>query len=134
MSQSLSCTESIKKVICENYSHYKGRARRSEFWYWQLFNLIMNIIFFILAYVISTQISFVLIPIFIIISLKILFPTFTIMVRRLHDTGKSGWFLILFFIPIVGWIILIIMFCQDSDATNEYGPSPKAISTDFMAI
>ena len=132
MIQSLSCCESIKKVICENYSDYKGRARRSEFWYWQLFNLIMNIIFFILAYVISTQISFVLIPIFIIISLIFLFPTFTIMVRRLHDTGRSGWFLLLLLIPIIGWIILIIWFCQDSDYKNEYDPSPKVVSSGYI--
>ena len=132
MIQSLGCCESIKKVICENYSHYKGRARRSEFWYWQLFNLIMNIIFFILAYVISTQISFVLIPIFIIISLIFLFPTFTIMIRRLHDTGRSGWFLLLLLIPIIGWIILTIWFCQDSDYKNEYGPSPKVVSSGYI--
>ena len=132
MIQSLSCCESIKKVICENYSDYNGRARRSEFWYWQLFNLIMNIIFFILAYVISTQISFVLIPIFIIISLIFLFPTLTIMVRRLHDTGRSGWFLLLLLIPIIGWIILTIWFCQDSDYQNEYGPSPKVVSSGYI--
>ena len=134
MSQSLSCTESIKKVFIENYCNFNGRARRSEFWYWYLFTLIIEITLSILLQVLPKNLSLVFMIIFTILNLAILSPTVGVQIRRLHDTGKSGWFLILFFIPIVGWIILIIMFCQDSDATNEYGPSPKAISTDFMAI
>ena len=133
MSQSLSFTESIKKVLIENYCNFNGRARRSEFWYWYLLTLIIDIICTILIQALP-KLNTVFSIIFAVINLAILLPTIGVQVRRLHDTGRSGWFLLLILLPIIGLIILIIWFCQDSDASNEYGPSPKAASTDFMAV
>ena len=59
-------------------------------------------------------------------SLALLLPSLAVAIRRLHDTSRSGWWILLGLIPIVGWIILIVFYCQDSHGDNEHGPSPKA--------
>ncbi len=59
-------------------------------------------------------------------SLALLLPSIAVAIRRLHDTSRSGWWILLVLIPIVGWIILIVFYCQDSHGDNQYGPSPKA--------
>ena len=60
-------------------------------------------------------------------SIALLLPALAVAVRRLHDIGKSGWWLLLAFIPIVGWIILIIFYCKEGDhARNAWGENPKA--------
>ena len=70
--------------------------------------------------------------ILIIFDLGFLLPTIGVQIRRLHDSGRSGLYLLLMFIPIIGWIILIILLCQDSDDTNKYGPSPKDYSAHLL--
>ena len=111
------CVDSFVGAIktCFNkYATFEGRANRSEYWYWYLFNLLTCFI--------------VWIPVLgWLISLAILVPTLAVGVRRLHDTGRSGWNLLFGLIPLVGWIIVIIFLVQKSDdAANEYGPNPNA--------
>lgn len=58
-------------------------------------------------------------------SLAVLLPSLGVLVRRLHDTGRSGWWFLLAFIPVIGTIILLVFMCQDSKEDNQYGPNPK---------
>ncbi len=107
-SQEIGFGDAIK--ICFNkFAEFEGRARRSEFWWWYLFTVLVGWIPYIgwLA------------------SLVFLIPSLAVGARRLHDTGRSGWLQFLMLVPCIGSIILIIWWCEDSKGDNEYGPSPK---------
>ena len=113
-------SEAIQHVF-NNYANFDGRARRSEYWYFTLFNIIINSILGALAQRFSA--FGILASLY---SLAVLIPGIAVCTRRLHDTNRSGWFQLLVLIPLVGSIILIIWLAQDSQTgTNQYGPSPK---------
>ena len=100
--------------VLKNYATFSGRARRSEYWYFALFNVIIA---FVLAFVGLLMGTTVLSNIY---SLAILVPSIAVGVRRMHDVGKSGWFLL---IPIYN----LILACTDGvKGENEYGADPKA--------
>jgi uncharacterized membrane protein YhaH (DUF805 family) len=103
------------KVMKENYSNFSGRARRKEYWMFVLFNVI-----------ISTILSMIEPTVYLIYVLAILVPSIAVGVRRLHDVGKSGWFMFIALVPIIGGIWLLILACTDGDSgDNEYGSNPK---------
>jgi len=124
------------KVMKQSFD-YKGRARRKEFWMFILFNTIfvlitMSLILF-LRYIMNdfdskdglVELLRSFIGIYI---LAILIPSLALTVRRLHDVGKSGWMILVSFIPIIGEIwLLILMFTESNSNTNEYGVNPKEI-------
>ena len=119
----MSFTDAIKSVFSQ-YAGFSGRARRSEYWYFTLFNFIISTVFSLLG----QKIGFFSI-IGGLFSLAVLIPGLAVAVRRLHDIGKSGWFLLFILIPLVGAIILIIWDCQDSQpGDNAYGPNPKGVT------
>jgi uncharacterized membrane protein YhaH (DUF805 family) len=106
--------------VLKKYAVVSGRARRREYWYFVLFNLIIFIILTIIDYAINSAI------ISTIYSLAVLIPSIAVGVRRLHDTNRTGWWLLIGLIPIIGWIVLIIFMVQDSQkGENQYGPNPK---------
>jgi len=118
----------------ENFSNFSGRARRKEFWMWYLFYVIVLIVAMILDGVLGTgfEISYgVTTPygwIYIIAALAHVIPGLAVSVRRLHDLGKSGWFMFISLIPIIGGIWLLVLMCTDGDSSeNAYGPSPKSV-------
>ena len=114
--------EAVTSAIQKNYCNFSGRASRSEFWWFCLFNFIIGIVTTVLFFW-NTDIMNVVQTI---VSLALLLPGLGLCVRRLHDIGKSGWWILLAFIPIIGAIILIIFYCQNSQMqTNEYGPVPN---------
>lgn len=124
--------EYYKKVVFENYANFKGRARRSEYWMFALAQFIILISIFILGGVLGAIFGNGLAGIglsyfvFIIYSLATLLPTLGVVVRRLHDVGKSGWFYFIAFVPVIGGIWLFVLMVTDGDqGTNEYGPDPK---------
>jgi uncharacterized membrane protein YhaH (DUF805 family) len=119
----MSFTEAIRSVLTQ-YVGFSGRARRSEYWYWVLFQIIVGIIFSLLDKAVFDRTSG---PFSAILGLALLLPSIAVSVRRLHDTTRSGWWILLGLIPVVGTIILIIFYVQDSHPDNKYGPSPKAI-------
>ena len=100
------------KVI-QNYATFSGRARRSEYWYFVLFNLIFSIVLAIVAAVIRFPLLSTL------YSLAVLLPSIAVAVRRMHDVGKSGWFVL---IPIYN---LILCCTNGVNGSNEYGEDPK---------
>ena len=109
------------KVIT-NYVGFTGRARRKEYWMYCLFYIIIGIAIGVVERVISMD--GVLSGLY---SLALLLPSIAVSIRRMHDTGRSGWWLLLNFIPILGWLIFLFFTVQDSQpGENEYGPNPKA--------
>ncbi|WP_423213353.1 DUF805 domain-containing protein [Shewanella maritima] len=66
-------------------------------------------------------------------TLLVLIPSIAVAVRRLHDTGHSGWWLLLILIPLLGALILLVVMCFNSKEDNEYGPNPKAVNVDQVA-
>ncbi|CAG9611965.1 Inner membrane protein YhaI [Bacillus rhizoplanae] len=106
----------------KNYAGFQGRARRKEYWMFFLFNFIITIVMEVLA-----AMSGVFLIFFLLYAVAIILPSLAVGARRLHDTGKSGWWQLLSLIPFVGGIVLIIFFCQDSQKDdNKYGTNPKA--------
>lgn len=115
------------KVIRDNYVNFEGRARRTEYWMFYLFHVI---IIFALAFLMGlsaeSDVSFVFLILLIIYALGTFLPSLAVTVRRLHDTNKSGWFYLISFIPYIGGLILLIFMVIDGDTgTNNYGPDPK---------
>jgi len=105
---------------------FDGRARRKEYWYFVLFNAIIGFVLGLIEAVagIAPEIGFsVLGGIY---TLAILLPSLGVNIRRLHDTGRSGWWLFISLIPLIGgFIMLIFMLFDSQEGTNQYGPSPK---------
>lgn len=109
------------------YATFSGRARRSEYWYFVLFNLLIALGLFIVGAVITAAAGGSRMGMFPYdaYALASFIPSLAVGVRRLHDIGKSGWFLLLGFVPIAN-IVLIIWLAQDGQpGTNEYGSNPK---------
>ena len=102
------------KLYFMNYVNFSGRSRRSEYWWATLaIGLIGGIIGAALPDLVGIW------------SLLTLIPGLSLCIRRLHDIGKSGWWYLFIFVPLVGQILLIIWFCKDSTEDNEWGPNPK---------
>jgi len=119
----MSFGEAIKSVFSQ-YVGFNGRARRSEYWYFVLLNVIVSAVVNVLTAVTGLAFLGILGGIY---SFVVLLPGLAVCIRRLHDIGKSGWFLFLGLIPVAGAIILLVFCCQDSQpGDNQYGPNPKA--------
>lgn len=119
-----------KKAVFKNYANFTGRARRSEYWYFVLFNIILLVpILILLSYGAdneSDSIAMLGFSIFGIAFLGLLIPWLALVVRRLHDLNKSGWNYFVRFIPLVGPIILLVWLCTEGDRSrNKYGEDPK---------
>jgi uncharacterized membrane protein YhaH (DUF805 family) len=126
-----------KKVVLKNYANFTGRARRSEYWYFALTNLLLILPFYLLAIAGVTSdapaLSFLGIGIYGIVAIGTLIPGLAVAVRRLHDLNKSGWNYFFVLIPLVGPIILLVwFFTEGNSGENNYGPDPKnAHNPDF---
>ena len=150
-----------KKVVFENYANFNGRARRSEYWYFTLFNIIFTSILKILDSLLFDDIEII----GSIYGLALFIPGLAVSVRRFHDIGKSGWQLLIayamiilfaglaivgslaysfnssilqficFGVILVVGIWLLVMFCTEGDSfTNKYGPDPKADDDEINQI
>ncbi len=107
--------------VLRQYADFGGRSRRTEFWTFMLFHLIILLVLRIIDGLTGT--SGLISSIYV---LGLLVPMIAVSVRRLHDTDRSGWWLLAVFFPFLGVIVLLLFMAQESDAkSNEYGPSPK---------
>ena len=114
----MSFGEAISKCLNE-YVTFSGRARRSEYWYFFLFNLIASFVASALDMAMNMAVLQVL------VALGLLLPSISVTVRRLHDKDKSGWWWWLGLIPIIGWIVLLVWFVQKGTVgANRFGPDP----------
>ena len=112
--------------VLKKYAVFDGRARRKEYWYFVLFNFIIGFVLGLIESLagIAPGINYSVLSL--IYALAVLLPGLGVGVRRLHDTGRSGWWLFISLIPFIGAIILLILMAIDSqEGTNQYGPSPK---------
>ena len=111
-------TEAIQSGF-RNYVNFNGRAARSEYWYWALFVFIVSIV----ARAIDAAVGGFIVHF--LVTLALVLPSIAVGVRRLHDRDKSGWWLLLAFVPIIGEIILIIWFVRRGTfGPNRFGPDP----------
>ena len=110
------------ETVFSKYADFSGRARRSEYWYFFLFNVLVYFVISLLGIFLQQWLINVLSGIY---SFAVLIPTLAVSWRRLHDTGRSGLWFLLTFIPI-GQIVYIVFLCLDSQpGSNQYGPNPK---------
>lgn len=114
-------------IALKKYATFTGRAQRAEYWYFVLFNLLISIAAAILDGLIGGFDSPDSMSLFSgLVSLGLLLPGIAVGVRRLHDTDRSGWWLLVCLIPLLGWIALLIFTTQDSQpGENQYGLNPK---------
>lgn len=103
-----------------NFAKFDGRASRREYWTFVLVNMAISIVINFLAR--QVGILGILSMLF---SLAVFVPSLAVGIRRLHDTGKSGWMFLLAFIPLLGWLALLIFMLQESSGDNQYGVTPK---------
>lgn len=116
------------KMAFQRFSDFSGRSRRSEFWYFVLFNMLASGVAFALDMILGVPILYSL------YMLIALVPGLAVSVRRLHDIGKSGWWILIGLVPVAGVIILIIFYATDSQpGTNQWGNNPKELDYQDMS-
>ena len=116
--------------VLKKYTVFNGRASRREYWMFFLFSFIFTVIAMVLDRVLGLTIESIGYgPIYLFYGLGVLIPSIAVGIRRLHDTGRSGWYMLVSFIPCVGGIILLVLFATPGDVgENEYGPDPYSYS------
>jgi uncharacterized membrane protein YhaH (DUF805 family) len=100
----------------KKYADFTGRARRKEYWMFVLIYIIINIVLAVLVLDIISML----------VGLAMIVPSISVGARRLHDTGRSGWWQLIYLVPLIGFIVMIVFLVQDSHETNDYGVNPKA--------
>ena len=121
--------EHYLNAVQNNYVNFSGRARRSEYWYFILCYYIIAILAVVLDNTLGfandlTGYGFITLA----VTLGHILPSLSLVVRRLHDVGKSGWFYLIILIPIIGFIWILILLCSDGvKEENKWGTNPKLI-------
>lgn len=116
--------------VLKKYAVFSGRARRAEYWYFFLFNMIIGIVLGMIGVVIGSGAETIIGTLGGIYSLAVLIPSIAVSVRRLHDTNHSGWWFLISLLPLIGAIVLLVFMVSDSQpGQNKYGPNPKGITT-----
>ena len=132
-------------VIRNNYANFTGRARRREYW---MFTLINSVILILLQIPVQgaviamaaqneadtapsaglTGVTLIFVILLVVYSLAVMVPSIAVTVRRLHDTGKSGWWYLLNLIPLGSLVILVFMLLDSEPGSNKWGPNPKGVN------
>ena len=113
-------------TVLKNYVGFSGRARRTEYWMFALFNFIILLVLAILAAVTKSYFFWVLYALY---ALAVIVPGVAVTWRRMQDTGRNGLWILLGLIPFVGSIVLLVfMLLPGTPGPNEFGPDPKAVS------
>ena len=121
-------SDALQNVLLNNYANLDGRASRSEYWWFVLFNFIVNIVTLVIDLTLGSMITYDMGYVGLIAFLALLLPTVSVSVRRLHDIGKSGWWILLGIIPIVNFIgifvIIVFTIMEGEEQPNQYGNVP----------
>ena len=114
--------------VLKKYAVFSGRARRMEYWMFILFNIIITVVLALIDYLTGTFSPRAGVGLLGgLYALAVLIPSLAVTVRRLHDTDRTGWWILIGLIPVIGGIVLLIFMLLDSQSgTNRYGPNPKA--------
>ena len=107
----------VYKVLIEKRTDFSGRASKSEYWWFQLYQLII----YILSFVFQSDLALL----FSILVIANLLPLYACGVRRIHDSDKSGWFILISFIPIIGLYVFVLLIQDGSKGKNRFGAKPK---------
>lgn len=122
--------DNFKKVVFENYANFSGRARRREYWMFALANCLISIVWGVIMGIVGLPEACAYIP-----TLALFLPGLAVGVRRLHDIGKSGWWLLVALIPLIGGIWLLILMVKDGEpGSNQYGENPKESSNSVSTL
>ncbi|MCD7904104.1 MAG: DUF805 domain-containing protein [Clostridiales bacterium] len=106
----------------KNYANFKGRDSRKQFWMFILFNFVISLIIQVVAALILGDSAAIIMSIY---ELIVLIPSIAIIVRRLHDINKSGFWIFINCVPLIGWIWYLILVCKKGDeGSNRYGSVP----------
>ncbi|WP_433571824.1 DUF805 domain-containing protein [Streptomyces sp. CA-251247] len=113
--------------VLKKYAVFNGRARRQEYWMFMLFSVITSAVLWVLDMVIGT--SPVIVAIYF---LAVFLPSLGVTIRRLHDTDRSGWWILIYFVPLVGFIVLLVFLVLEGQRhDNSYGPDPKLVPATY---
>ena len=121
-------------ILTNKYADFNGRARRKEYWMWTLYYTIVLLFAMVLDNVLGLNFELFGQPLgygwlYVTIGITHLIPGLGIVVRRLHDVGKSGWFYLIILIPLIGFIWILVLFCTDGvKEDNKWGSNPKLIN------
>ncbi len=122
----MSFAEAVETCLVKKFVNFSGRARRSEYWYFTLFSILVSTAASIIGGMLFVHHEGDVNILSSLLSLVLFLPGLGVAIRRLHDIGKSAWWYLIIFVPVIGWIILLIFYCRDSfPGPNQYGPSPK---------
>ncbi|NAW86895.1 DUF805 domain-containing protein [Photobacterium halotolerans] len=109
--------------VIKKYADSDGRARRREYWMFCLINALLSYLFFFIGEAINDDYA-----LFAVYTSLTVIPSLMVTVRRLHDTNRSGWWMLVAFVPLIGAIIgLSVMMEAGTSGENDYGPDPKAV-------
>jgi uncharacterized membrane protein YhaH (DUF805 family) len=115
----------------KKYASFSGRARRKEYW---MFYLVSSMIYIAIGFAVPFLSESSVLVIFPVYGLAMLLPSLAVLVRRLHDTGHSGWWFFISLLPVIGGIVLLVFLCQDShEEENQYGSNPK-MDEGYLAV
>ncbi|MBD5300408.1 MAG: DUF805 domain-containing protein [Duncaniella sp.] len=118
--------EAVQRALTVNYCNFSGRSSRSEYWWFSLFSFIVSFVIMIL-FCWSDTLEYIVSGL---CSLYFLLPTLGVSVRRLHDTGRSGWWIFINIIPFFGQLIYLYFTIQPSQTVvNKWGPEPNMMET-----
>lgn len=123
--------EYFKMAVTEKYAQFDGRSTRSEYWYFVLAYMLIAIavcvVIGMLAFILGDSggvISMILFGALLLGGLALIVPSIALSIRRLHDTGKSGWWYLIAFVPLGSIVLLVFMCLESQPGPNEYGPNP----------
>jgi uncharacterized membrane protein YhaH (DUF805 family) len=115
------------RMVWQKYAQFDGRSRRKEYWMFTLINMLIYVVIF--AFTFGARGSLLTIAFWIfcfLYGIAAIIPSLAVSVRRLHDTGRSGWWLLISLIPFGGFVLLVFYVLDGTPGPNEYGPDPKA--------
>ena len=114
-------------AVLRKYAVFSGRARRMEYWMFALVSFVIVCVLSTMEFMMGIAVGSPQSALTILYTLAVFIPELAVCVRRLHDTGRSGWWLLLTLLPVLGIVILIVFVLQDSQpGENRFGPNPKA--------
>ena len=120
--------EWFTKVVGE-YANFEGRARRTEYWMFALFYLLFYVAAVVVDMIIMLATGIPFPALTVVYLLGMIIPALAVTVRRLHDTDRSGWWVLINLVPFGGIVLLVFLCTEGSPMPNQYGPSPKAYAS-----
>lgn len=120
----MSFGEAISSVLA-NYANFQGRARRREYWFWILGVVLAELVVLGVMYGVSQTLGVIL---YVALVLAVIVPTLAVAIRRLHDTDRSGWWVLLGLVPLANLVLIVFYLLEGTPGANRYGPSPKAVT------